>query len=278
MLATETTLSASDAAAKWLAPHYAAIEIIWVRSLLGFAPAALLCARSKGGFRTRQLRGHILRSLLMLGAWALFIDCMRVLPLADAFAIAFASPIAITLAGRILLREYVSGQRFAAVIVGFVGVLVILQPGAVGASFAAAEALLATLLWALSTIVSRRLSATESSETMLFYYMLCSLIGTSLVVPWVYVTPAAEHALAFFITAIAGTLGHWLMAQACRYAEVSLLAPFEYFAIVSAIALGYLIWGDVPAPLTLAGVALIMSSGLFIAREEAAKQRVRSER
>ncbi len=269
MLASEGTLSVSDAAAKWLAPHYPALEIIWFRSLLGILPAAVICARSQRGFRTNRLGAHALRVLLMIAAWGLFIDCLRVLPLADAFAIAFASPIAITLAGRVLLGERVSRERWFAVGIGFVGVLVVFQPQAVGLSWPAIEALLATIAWSLSTIVSRRLAATDSSESMLFYYMAGSLLATSAALPWFDTLPVWEHATAFLVTAVAGTAGHWLMAQAFRYGEVSLLAPYEYFAIIAALALGYLIWGDIPAPLTLAGTGLIVASGVYSARVEA---------
>ena len=265
MLVTVALFSVSDAASKWLAPDYSAVQIMWVRAVIALPAVTWFCWRRAGHLGTRVLPAHLLRGSLMLVAWGLFIFALRTMPLADAFAIAFASPIFITLAGRLILREHVSQVRWSAVAVGFIGVLVVMQPSAAGFGADCWASRGATLAWARSTVVSRRITASESSEKILFYFIAISAVLTSFLVPFEYVPVAKESFLAFALTATAGTLGHWVMAEAFRYGEISLLAPFEYFGLVLAIAIGYAIWGDLPTPLMLAGSSLIVGSGLWIA-------------
>jgi len=268
MLLTITLLSASDAAAKWLAPRYAVSEIIFVRSLLGLPIAALLVALTLGrrGFATRRLGGHAVRTGLMLIAWGAFIYALRELPLADAFTIAFVAPLFMIVIGRFWLRESVDAGRWTAVLLGFVGVLIVLRPSGTGWSVAAGAALLTALAWAISTFFSRQLSTTEASTTMLFYYMALSTAVLTLGLPWYSGLPRREDLPVFAVSAIAGTTGHWSMAQAFRYGEISLLAPFEYLGLLWAIVFGYWIFGDVPNPVVLAGGTLIIAGGIAIAR------------
>lgn len=268
MLLTITLLAASDAAAKWLAPRYAVAEIIFVRSLLGLPLAALLVALSQGrrGFVTHRLGGHVVRTGLMLVAWGAFIYALRELPLADAFTIAFAAPLFMILIGRFCLRETVDASRWIAVLVGFAGVLIVLRPSGTGWSGAAGAALLTALAWAVSTFFSRRLAATEASTTLLFYYMALSAAVLALGLPWYSGLPRGEDLPVFALSAVAGTAGHWCMAQAFRFGEISLLAPFEYLGLLWAVGFGYWIFGDVPNPVVLAGGALIIAGGISIAR------------
>lgn len=273
ILATMTALSASDAAAKWLVPHYAVAEIMFVRSLLALAPAALLTALTQGrsGFRTRRAGAHLARTLLMLLAWGAFIFALRELPLADAFTIAFAAPLFMTLFGFLFLRETIHRRRLVAVAVGFVGVLVVLQPGGAGDQgwgLPAAAALFAAVAYALSTIVSRRIAPYEASETLLFFYMLISTLVLALGLPSYELAIQRDHWPVFGISALCGILGHFLIARAFRYGEVSLLAPFEYVSLIWALLFGYWIFGDIPNRVVIAGAALIVASGIVIARLE----------
>lgn len=275
IVAAMTVLSASDAAAKWLAPHYTAGEIMWIRSLIGLPIAVVILALSRGpsGFRTERLRGHVIRTGLMLLAWGPFIYALRSLPLADAFTIAFCSPLFMTIFGFLILGERVHRARWIAVVVGFLGVIVVLQPSGTGFGLAALATLFAALTWALSTTFTRRLTETDSSETMLFYYMLLSSVGLALGLPSYSLAVQPEHWWVFGVTGIAGTAGHWLIAQGFRYGEVSLLAVFEYLALVWALLFGFWIWGDTPNATVLLGAALIIGSGIAIARMEGRRHR-----
>ncbi len=280
IVAAMTVLSASDAAAKWLAPHYSAVEIMLIRSLIGLPIATVILALSRGraGFRTQHLAGHAARTALMLLAWGPFIYALRTLPLADAFTIAFCSPLFMTIFGYLLLGERVQRARWIAVVVGFLGVIVVLQPSGTGLGLAALATLFAALMWALSTIFTRRLTATDSSETMLFYYMLLSSAGLALGFPAYTLAIEPGHWWVFAVTGLAGTAGHWLIAQGFRYGEVSLLAVFEYLALVWALLFGFWIWGDTPNATVLVGAALIIASGVTIARMEGRRARALGER
>ena len=270
IVAAMAVLSAADAAAKWLAPSYSAAQIMFVRSLLALGPALaiLLLTQGRAGLRTQRLGAHTVRTVLMLLAWGTFIYALRELPLADAFTIAFVSPLFMTILGFLFLREAVRGARWGAVAFGFVGVLVVLQPSGTGFGLPALATLFAALAWAVSTLFSRRLTESESSETILFYYVVLSSGILALGLPTYDFAIAARDWPAFGVSTVAGLLGHWLIAQAFRYGEVSLLAPFEYLALVWALLLGYWIWGDQPNGTVLLGAAIIIASGIAVARME----------
>lgn len=275
MLATVALLSTSDAAAKWLAPHYPVVQIVFVRAALGLLPAFLLVQwqGERGSLVTQRVLAHLLRTALMLAAWGLFIMAIRFLPLADAYTVVFGAPLFMTLLGRVLLGERVPRTRWLAVSVGFVGVLIVLHPSGLGFGRPVLAALGAAGAWAFSTIASRRLSQTEPSTTILFYYMLLSLVATAPFAVRAWAPVAFEHLPIFLLTGVVGAAAHWLMAQAFRYGEVSLLAPFEYTGLVWALSLGYWLWGDVPTPAVLVGASLIIASGIYMVRQEGERAR-----
>jgi RarD protein len=270
MVATVFLLSVSDAAAKWLAPHYPAIQIVCMRALLGVGPALglVLWGEGRRGLMTSHVVLHVVRSILMLLAWLLFIIAIRSMPLADAFTIVFGAPLFMTLLGRVFLGEDVSRPRWVAVIGGFLGVLIVVSPANMGLTPAALIALLAALMWAVTSIVARRLSQREPSTRILFYYMAVSVVATLPFAASSWTPISAAHLPIFIATGIIGVTAHWLLAQAFRYGEVSLIAPFEYTGLVWAMALGYWLWGDVPTSGVLLGGVLIIASGLYMARHE----------
>ncbi len=275
IVASMAVLSLSDAGAKWLAPHYPVAEIMFVRQLVGLplAIAVVAATRGRGGFRTRFLGAHIIRTGLMLVAWAAFIYALRSLPLGDAFTIAFCSPLFMTLFGFVFLREQVPALRWGAVAVGFVGVVIVLQPSGTGLGPAAIAALGAAFTWALSTIWSRKIAVAESSETMLFVYMALATAALALGLPTYDLSLRPGDLWVFGVAGVSGVAGHWLLAYAFRYGELSLLAVFEYTALVWALLFGFWIWGDRPNPTVLLGASLIIGSGIAIARMESRRAR-----
>ncbi len=277
MVATIFLLSASDAAAKWLVPHYPAIQIVCVRALLGVGPALVVVLWEQGrrGLATSHLFAHAVRSVLMLVSWLLFIIALRSISLANAYTLVFGAPLFMTLFARIFLGERVSHSRWVAVIGGFLGVLIVLSPASLGFSAAAFVALLAAVVWAVTSLVARRLSQDEPSTRILFYYMAVSAIVTLpfAAASWTPIAPA--HVPIFLVTGIIGVAAHWLLAQAFRYGEVSLIAPFEYTGLVWAMVLGYWLWGDVPSGGVLGGGALIIASGIYMVRREGGQAEVR---
>lgn len=274
MIATVFLLSLSDAAAKWLTPHYPAVQIVCIRALLGVGPALCLVLWSEGrrGLATSHLIAHAIRSLLMLVSWLLFIIAIRSISLATAYTIVFGAPLFMTLFSRVFLGECVAWPRWVAVIGGFLGVLLVLSPASMGFNVAAFLALLAAMVWAVTSLIARRLSQQEPSSRILFYYMAISVIATVPFAAMTWTPIALAHLPVFLLTGIVGVAAHWLLAQAFRYGEVSLIAPFEYTGLVWAMGLGYWLWGDVPTAGVLSGGGLIIASGVYMIRHESGRR------
>jgi drug/metabolite transporter (DMT)-like permease len=266
MLAAVASLAVLDAAVKWLTDDYPVPQIAFIRYVIGLALALGLAGISTGGLaslRTRRLGGHLLRSVFNLSAMLVFYYALWLLPLAEAVAIAFATPIFTTMLSIPLLRERVSPRRWAAVGVGFAGVLVMVRPSALGVEPGVLLALLSAVLFAMVVTTSRQLTRTEASHTILFYYSIACLIGTGAMLPWYWVTPAPGDLAAFLIVGVTGSFGQYLMNQALRYGEASMLAPLDYTALLWAALFGYMLWGDWPSLWVVGGAALVLLSTII---------------
>jgi drug/metabolite transporter (DMT)-like permease len=299
MLAAAATLTVMDAGVKWLTDHYPVPQIGFMRYAIGILVALGFALRLGGlaTLRTSRPGGHALRSVFNLGTMLTFYYALDLLPLADSIAIGYAAPLIMTALSVPLLGERVGVRRWSAVMVGFVGVVVILRPSAAGISPGALFALAAALLYALTLVTSRQLSATESSHTILFYYSIVCLAATGAVLPWqwrtpepadvwlfllvglagvmpfVWVTPRLEDLWLIFFVGVAGSFGQFFLNQAFRYGEVSLLAPLDYSGLVWAALLGFLLWGDIPGTFVWVGAAIIVTAGIYIVRREAMLRR-----
>jgi uncharacterized membrane protein len=170
----------------------------------------------------------MLRSVLNLATMVTFYYALRALPLADTLAIAYAAPLFMCLLSIVLLGEKVGPRRWTAIVVGFVGVLIIVQPGGTGLRPAALLALTSALLYALTNITSRQLSTSEQSHTILFYYSVSCLVVMGPIMSWNWTTPSWQDWLVFLVVGVAGSFGQFCLNQALRYGEVPLLAPIDY--------------------------------------------------
>lgn len=265
-------LSAMDAVVKWLSPDYSTIQLMFFRSVFAFLPLAPLALRGgwAGSLRTQRLGTHALRSLFGISALGCFFWSLSLLPLADATAITFAAPLFVTALSLPLLGEVVRARRWTAVAVGFLGVLVMVQPG-VGVFQPAALLPLATALFlALMVIQVRKLTRTDSDTTIVLYYTIMSTLVTGAVVPFYWVTPGLTDFLLLAAIGVLGGLGQLALTAAFRRAEASILAPFDYTAMVWAVLFGFLVWGELPAPNIWLGVAIVIASGTYIIYREAA--------
>jgi drug/metabolite transporter (DMT)-like permease len=205
-----------------------------------------------------------------------FYYALRLLPLADGIAINFAAPLFVTALSGPLLKEHVGIRRWLAVVFGFLGVLLAVQPSMTGISLGAGLALFSSLCWALTIITSRQISATESSHAILFYYSVSVVIGLGALMPAVWIEPAGRDWIWFAVAGVAGSFGQFCYNQAFRYGEASLAAPFDYVSIVWAMLFGFVVFGDIPTWLVIAGAACIVASSIYIARCEALLARERS--
>ncbi len=227
---------------------------------------AILCGTiGLRGLVTRRPLDHLIRSLSGILSLALFYYAVSVIPIADATALAYAAPIFITLLSIFLLGEVIGLQRWIAVIAGFVGVLLIAQPGGAGWNIGVAAATASAFIGAIVAIWLRKLSSSEKSVTIGALY---NSFGFLLCLAWMLTTawtmPLAADWLLIAVFGLLCGVQQWCLTISFRYAEASLLAPFEYLAMVFAAMVGYFFWGEIPVLTTWVGAAVIAASGLFI--------------
>ncbi|MGH6960924.1 MAG: DMT family transporter [Dongiaceae bacterium] len=279
MLAAVATLTTMDAGVKWLTDDYSVPQIAFMRYLIGIVVAVAMAARMGGltTLRTHRPGGHMLRSALNIGTMLTFYYALTRLPLADTIAICYVAPLFMTVLSVLMLGERVGPRRWSAIAIGFAGVLLILQPGGAGegtgVSAGALFALSSALLYALTLITSRQLSATESSPTILFYYSIGVIVTMGMLMPWMWVMPRWADLGVILFVGIAGSFGQFFLNQAFRYGEVSLLAPLDYTGLIWAAGLGFVLWGDFPTVMVLIGATVIVLASLYVARREAILRR-----
>jgi drug/metabolite transporter (DMT)-like permease len=189
--------------------------------------------------------------------------------ISKAISINFAAPLFVAAFAALLLHEKVGPRRWAAILVGFAGILVIVRPADGSVDFAALVAVGSAVCYAATIILTRRLALTETSAAMLFYFGLVVSLLPALALPFAWVTPTGDAIWQFAIVAVNGTLAWYLMAEAYRYGEASLIVPLDYTHLLWAVAFDFLIWATVPAWSTFAGGTLIIGANLYMLWREA---------
>jgi len=275
MLLAVTFFSMGDAGAKWLSADYPVLQVVFLRSIAALLPLGfyLWLRAGMGSLRTRHPAKHLLRSLLGIG----FVSCLFYayahMPLANVVAIHFAAPLFITALSMPLLGERVGPWRWSAVLVGFIGVLIMVRPRGVDFNLAAWVAVLGTLFYALAVIVVRRISRTETSAAIVFYNLAMAIAVSGAATVFFWIRPVGWDWLLFAFTGFVGGLAQICITNAFRLGEVSVVAPLEYLAILLATGFGYLIWGDIPGSWVWLGAAVVVGSGLVILHREARLRR-----
>lgn len=278
IVAAVALFATMDALVKHLAPIYPVLQLVFFRSLFAFLPLSLLIARSGGlgALRTSQPLGHVARSLAGLAAIFLLFLAFALLPLAEAVALSFAGPLFLTLLSIPLLGEQVGPRRWAAVVVGFLGVLVIVRPGAGVFGLEALVPLGGALAYAFAMVSVRKLARTETNAAIVFYFTLSCTVASAAALPFVWVAPQLADLPALVGVGLLGGVAQLFMTQAFRLAPAAVVAPFEYLAILLAVGYGYAFWGEVPDRWTLVGAAIVTASGLYILRREAIRRRAQA--
>jgi drug/metabolite transporter (DMT)-like permease len=190
------------------------------------------------------------------------------LPIAEATTIGFTAPLFITALSGPILREKVGIHRWLAVVIGLVGVLVIVRPGGGLWHWASLMPFVGAIFFAVFQIITRLLSKTEKTNTTLFYTGLGGFFWTSIIVPFVWVTPSLLHWMVFLLTGAMGAAAHLCMISAFNRAEASLLAPFNYTKLLWVSVLGFLIFDDIPSFNMWAGATIIVTAGFYILYRE----------
>ena len=285
-----------DVLIKGLSGGYPVLQIVFVRSLVALGLFAFLIWREHDSatFPIQQPWLHVVRGSLGLVSFTTYYMAIAALPLATVTAVAFAAPLFVTALSALVLREPVDRRSWGAVVVGFLGVLIVLRPGAAAFEPAALLAVLSALCYAISQTMTRHLGRTDSGATIVLTSTMVAIVvgglsgliaGTGdhgaglhpslaflvrgwLVPPW---GALVRMALCGLISAV----GIYCLTQAYRVAPGSTVAPFEYVMIGWAVLWGYVFWGDIPGPTTVIGVVTTIGAGVYVLHHQARLQRER---
>ncbi len=272
VLASIFLFAVMDAMVKWLTAAFPIHQIIFFRSCFALVPCLVLAlqAGGLGSLRTERLLTHVLRGIVGLVSMGLIFYAFSVMKLADAAAILFAGPLFLTALAGPLLGERVGIRRWSAVLAGFAGVLVIIQPGGDTFGYGALAALTAAGLYALAMIMVRRLGATEGAVAITFYFSLFGTIaGAGLVAVLGWTPPTAEQFALLVAVGLVGGIAQIFMSQAFRLAEAAVISPLKYSSMIWVVLFGYALWGELPAAHVVVGVGILILSGLYILHREA---------
>lgn len=260
-----------DTAAKYAATHVPVVEVIWARYAFSvvFAVILLRSWNRPADYLTRRPFAQALRAVFLLASTGFNFFALKYLQLAEAAAITFAAPLITTALSGPVLNEWPGARRWAAVIVGFVGVLIIVGPTTDAFQPAALLSVCAAIGYAGYGLTTRMLSATESPAGMLVYGSLLAVIVLTPALPAAgEMPPNWLVASALVATGLFAAVGHWFLIHANRRAPATVVAPFQYTQILWMPILGYIVFGDTPGPATLIGAAVVIASGLYILYRE----------
>lgn len=271
------TLSLLDTAGKLLAQAgYHVMMIAWMRYTLNtvfmaFTLVPLYRRRTgKSILKATRPRLQIIRAVLLLASTLVFFSVLKIVPLAEGTAMNFCSPIIVLAASPWLLREKAYTSRWLAVAAAFVGMLIVIRPGGAIVPLGVVLGLLSAATFALLIILGRTANQADDPMVTLFYGGLVGTIVSSFMVPffWSSHMPTTREWLILASTGVTSTVGHFFVNSAFKHAEASLLTPFVYLQIISATAMGWLVFGQLPDSLTAIGIAIICTSGMVIAYVE----------
>jgi len=279
MVISTIAFAGVNAIIKWEVGRYPVGEVAFYRSLFAFVIVAVVIIPRRGiaVFRTNRLRAHLQRGVSQFGSMTCMLMAFSLMPLGSAVAVSFAAPLFTTLLSIVVLKERVGIHRWAALVFGFVGVVVIAQPGIgtiqPGALFALANAVLISSV----AIAIRRMSATESTETLTLYQMAVITLCTLTLLPFGFIRPS-WHDLGLLALAGAGNgIAQIWWTRSLSLAPPSAIVPFNYLSLVWAMILGFAVWGDVPGPDLMLGAAIVVGSGLYILWRETLRRAARRQ-
>lgn len=262
--------SFADALAKWLGQAgYDSVQIVFFRYLFGLIPVAVAIFMSgAAGLKTKRPLAHLLRGLLMFAALTLFFRGLKTLPLAEGIAVAFSAPLFVTALSWPVLGERVGPYRWAAVVVGFGGALLVLRPGTEAFQPEALFIVASALFFACAVLLTRRISRTETNVAMYTYATIVAGLATLPLLPFVWVTPQTSDLWPFLAIGFIGGAASYLMIVAYRNAPAALNASFDYTALIWAALLGWIFWDETPDVVVWLGASIIVAAGLAITYRE----------
>lgn len=271
ILAAFALFSVTDTLMKHLSGIYALPQTVFFTTLFGLVPIVGL-ALWQGGLRmlaTRRPGAQALRAAFGITAgYCAFYSFTR-MPIADAYAILFTSPLIIAALSALLFRERIDARRWAAILAGFLGVLVMLRPGGGIIDLGALAAFVSALCFAGSALVVRHLGRDETAPSFPFYGNAMALVLLTPVLPFVFVAPQAADLALMALSGFTSGMALLCLLTAFRIAPGPVVAPFQYTQMVWGVLFGWLVFGDVPGPRLLVGGAVVIGAGLYLLRREA---------
>jgi len=256
---------------KWQVADYPVHQLVFFRAIFGLIPCLVLVWQAGGisSLKTTRPLEHLLRSAVGLSAMWLVFSAYETMNLADVGAILFAAPLFLTALAGPVLGEAVGARRWTAVMIGFVGVLLIVKPGTTALQPAAIGVLAAAFLFAVAMTLMRRLGSTESAATITFYLsVFITLVSLVLIAMFGWVTPTPVDFLALAMIGLIGGTAQLFLTQALRLGEAAVISPLRYSSIIWSVLFGYLFWGALPDMMVVGGLAIVISSGLYILHRE----------
>jgi drug/metabolite transporter (DMT)-like permease len=271
MILAAGVLLLNDAASKLLAERYALSQVICLRHIAALLPILLYVQfRAQAGWGELTIvdrKGQLIRGICFIGSVWLMIWSVNLLPLPTVTAIAFASPLFIAALAVPMLGETVGWRRWAATLAGFLGVLVIVRPGTAAFEWALLVPVAAAFVNGTRDVLTRRLARTDTSLSILFWSSMIVIATTlpfALAGGWKAVT--WPDAWLFLLAGLLNTGAHFLIVEALRLGQASVISPYRYSALLWSIMVGYLIWGDLPTLWTLLGALILIASGVYMIR------------
>jgi drug/metabolite transporter (DMT)-like permease len=270
MIGAVALLTIMSALVKVIGPDYHPVQISFLRNMIA-AMVILPILMRVGGFtvlKTNRPGLITVRSIAGISGNILYFYAFQRMAVGDVIVIAQAVPLFVTAMAVLLMKEQVGWRRWLAVSVGFVGVVIAINPGG-GELTGSLVAVAATGLWASTILMMRSLGATESPYSISFYFMAIGAALTAIAQPWVWQTPTFDVWVLLIGVGVSGAFGQILMSYALKLAEASVVSPFNYTGILWGVGMDLVIWGVAPATATLLGAALITVAGIYIFHREA---------
>ncbi len=264
-----------DAISKWVMQDYSIYQLLLLRTVFSLLPILIVLRHEGGIVRLRGARVWVClgRGCLAVTCFVLFLAALPLMPLTDIFAIVMSAPLLISALSALVLKERVTFRRWVAILIGFSAVLVMMRPGGDVTSPGALLVVGSVVVYSFAMILTRRLGSTESAGAMTFYSALVFLAVGLIAAPFSWIQPTPIGMLLMAAIGLLAGSAQYCVIEAFRIAPPSLIAPFEYTSLLWAMLFGFLVWGDVPTALILAGAAVIIVSGIYVLHDEKATQR-----
>ena len=259
-----------DAIAKYLSYSLPILQITWFRFFFSAVITGIfiyLFSR-KSFVRSKNIKSQVLRGILLLTSSLLFFYAISVISLAKALTLAFICPLIVTALSPYFLKERVGRRRWTAVIVGFIGVLLVIRPGIVEFNWASLASLGTGLCYAIYLIVTRSLKDTDNGLLTLLFTSIVGTVVLSVYLPFVWENPSFNQLLLAVNMGFIAALAHGLIIISYNFSDASKLAPLGYFEIIPNIIIGYIWFSDLPDKYTLLGLLVIILSGIYVFRRE----------